>query len=281
MDWFGELDLDPASSWLRMGTRQLGSRPWLLVDEHRDAQLRLKAELLADHGREVFDARPGSEAPGREVLDLVVGELGMPAGGEPGRHPLDAAGRLVQEDLCLLQHRWGSWHLDAASLCFPSRWRLQDKLGHPIATVHGPVPGYAPALVSRVDRFLDKLGARPVWRRNWFIHPDPALHQPTRPPGGDPVVPAADCAEGLWLRSERQTLRRLEDTGWILFTIRIQRASLGEVLDSSGRARSLLRYLQGAPARDLSHRGLSPEQVVELRSALSAPLAARPRPDQP
>src|SRR3546814_12081030 len=56
--------------------------------------------------------------------------------------PLDLAGRLVQEDLCLMTAEGGAWRLAAASLCFPSRWRLADQLGRPMAAIHDPVPGF-------------------------------------------------------------------------------------------------------------------------------------------
>jgi hypothetical protein len=48
-------------------------------------------------------------------------------------HPLDLAGRVVPDDLCLVQaDADGVPRLVAASLCFPSRWRLGEKLGRPL-----------------------------------------------------------------------------------------------------------------------------------------------------
>ena len=184
-------------------------------------------------------------------------------------HPLDRAGRLVQEDLCLLGPDRAGWVLEAASLCFPSRWRLADKLGRSQQEVHGPVEGYRATLATRVDRLFDRLGERPVWRRNWFVHPDPTLFQPERPAGGDPVVPAERCRDELYVRSERQTLRRLPDSGWVLFTIRTQQESLGALLADAGRLDRFEGYLAEAPAANQAHRGLAPAQVDELRRALA------------
>ena len=107
----------------------------------------------------------------------------------PTSIPLDAAGRLVQEDLCLWSCATARRHLDAASLCFPSYWRLADKLGRPMAEVHGPVAHYADELATKVDTFLQRLRPeRPVWRRNWSIHDDPTyfLPDPTPPYDGRP-----------------------------------------------------------------------------------------------
>ncbi|MEL6981949.1 MAG: DUF3445 domain-containing protein [Actinomycetota bacterium] len=273
--WLDEINLDPGAGWLAMGTRALGSRPWLVVDDRRRAELALKAQLVRDRHDEVFAARPGSELASAETLSLVERacvELGLelPVLAD-GLHPLDRAGRLVQEDLCLMAPGEAGWTLDAASLCFPSRWRLADKLGRPHGDVHGPVEGYRSTLASRVDRLFDRLGERIVWRRNWFVHPDPALFQPDRPAGGDPVVPTGRCEAGLFVRSERQTLRRLADSGWVLFTIRTQQEPLGQLLSDDGRRSGFARYLAEAPVDQLAHRGLGHEQVAQLDPVVGPP----------
>ena len=67
----------------------------------------------------------------------------------------------------------------AASLCFPSRWRLLDKIGKPLAAVHGPVPLYAERLAGPVDRFMRNLKPGHIASRlNWSLLDDPALFQP-------------------------------------------------------------------------------------------------------
>lgn len=220
--WLDELDLEPGPPWLRMGTRGLALEGWLVPDADRDRDLRRKADVVAAHAQDAFAALETDtvQAASREVLDLVVAATG--AEPVPARHPLEAAGRLVAEDLCLVVERDGAAHLDAASLCFPSHWRLRDKLGRPMVAVHEPVAHYADELAGRVDRFLGRLRPhRPVWRRSWSIHDDPSywLPDPTPP---RPVDPPA----GLWLRSERQTLRRLTTPGAVLFAIRTQQVPL-------------------------------------------------------
>ena len=51
----------------------------------------------------------------------------------PPRDPLELAGLLVQEDLCIVQNDDNAPVLTAAVLCFPSRWRLAEKIGRPLA----------------------------------------------------------------------------------------------------------------------------------------------------
>ncbi|MEM9034733.1 MAG: DUF3445 domain-containing protein [Actinomycetota bacterium] len=267
MTWLDELDLRPDAGWLALGTRALGGRPWLVTDDRAAVELELKARLRRDQPGEVFAAEPGTESAGDEVRRLVLGPDAAPIDGDP--HPLDDAGSRVQEDLCLMRRRADGWYLAAGSVCFPSRWRLRDKLGRHVTAVHGPVDGYAEGLAARVDRLFDRLGERPVLRRNWFVHPDPALFQPDRPVGGDPVVVGAEALDELHCRSERQTLRRLPESGMILFTIRIQQAPLRELVADPARRAAFAHLLAEGPVADLSHRGLSPAQVVELRPVVA------------
>jgi len=108
--WFDQIDLDPAGTWLRMGTRQLGERPWLLVDEHRNDELAMKEDLCAHRHREVFAAQPDADVASAEVLRLVSSALadeGIAATPNPALHALDAAGRSTQEDLCLMRRDVG------------------------------------------------------------------------------------------------------------------------------------------------------------------------------
>jgi hypothetical protein len=219
-----------------MGTRGLDPADWLIADEDRDRDLVRKQVLLGERHHEVFAAldTPAVGAASVEVLELVLAATGtevVPS----DLHPLDAAGRLVQEDLCLMVLRDGGPHLDAASLCFPSYWRLSDKLGRPMADVHGPVAHYADELAAKVDTFLQRLRPeRPVWRRNWSIHDDPSYFLPDPTPPRDVRPP-----DGLFIRSERQTLRRLIATNVVLFTIRTQQVPLAVLEGRPDVARGL------------------------------------------
>ena len=190
-----------------MGTRALGERPWLVRDERHSDELALKATLCRTRHGEVFAAERGTEPAATEVGGLIEADGARLLEGS-GLHPLDQAGRSVQEDLCLMERRASGWHLAAASLCFPARWRLADKIGRHVTEVHAPVAGYEMQLSARVDRLFDRLTSRPVWRRNWFVHANADLFQPDRP-AVEPIVAHAEVGTGLVVRSERQTLRVL------------------------------------------------------------------------
>lgn len=284
--WFDEISFDPEAPLLQMGTRRLGESGWLVKDNDRPSDLALKSQLMAERHDEVFavadDESAGALAAAERLLEMIQAEVvkwdsvreaerSVDVEGA-AEHPLEQAARLVQEDLCLIHLRDGTWHLDAASLCFPSRWLLADKIGQPLLGVHAAVDGYDSALADRVNRAFDHLLSRPddrpVWRRNWFVHPIPDRFQPQRPAGGDPMVETRQVLDNLWVRSERQILRRVVDPDWAVFSIRIQQASLAELFVVDGRSEKLARYFREASTADALHHGVSAAQCDHLLNAL-------------
>lgn len=264
--WLNEIDLDPSDPPIRMGVRALGDRPWLVQDKNEKSELELKANLTRDDSSEVFLALPGSEAAGEEVCSLITADGRQLISNEEGLHPLERAGLSIQEDLCLMQRKEDRWILAAASLCFPSRWRLSEKIGREMSDVHGPVDGYPEILKKKVNSLMDRLSDSPVWRRNWFIHPDPNLHQPERPENGDPIIESSHVQNDLFLRSERQTLRSLNTAGWILFTIKIEQTSLGELVIE--RKTDFVEWLMNVSPEGSLHKGIQPKQKTEILRSL-------------
>lgn len=272
--WLDELDLDPVGSWRSMGTRSLGDRPWLTGEV---AGLELRARLLDERFGDVCAAPDSMRAAVDELTAMVGGVTALEpidvGGDADGAEPttgdrLARLGRSVVEDFCLLKRGDVEWVFEGGVLCFPSRWRLADKLGLPLRSVHGPVDGYDPVLADRVTSLLDRLGDRIVMRRNWFVHPNPALFQPGRPSGGDPFVPAADVVDRLFVRSERQTLRTLPRSRRVVFTIATQQARLGALIEDDARRTRFVRYLRQAPPEQVAHRGMDDEQAAAVLVAL-------------
>ena len=160
--------------------------------------------------------------------------------------PLERAARRVEEDLCVLI----DGRFVAGCVCFPSHWRLRDKLGRLVGDVHERVPGYASELNAKVDSFLRRLTTGTVVvRRNFAIHELPDLFAPDRPTTLG--VPPAE----QWLRSERQTLRRLQRSDAVLFAIRTQQVQLQHV-DELAR-RTLGARLQAEPEGLIGYRNLT------------------------
>ena len=62
----------------------------------------------------------------------------------------------------------GEFRLVAGCVCFPSSWRLAEKLGKPLTAIHGPVPGLNEQLGAPITQFLRRLEPGIAWRReNW------------------------------------------------------------------------------------------------------------------
>lgn len=254
--------------WLAMGLARIDEGAWLLPDERRAEELAERADLLDRSHPEVFAALEGTEAASVEVLDLVLGwerthapDLAtVPV--DASLHPLESAGRRTQEDLVVMVPHDDGYHLDAAVLCFPSHWRLADKLGGGAAAIHGPVPRYEVELADKVDRFLDRLGPGVlVARRNWSVHGDDALHAPVAPRDPTPVA-ADEVGRSLWLRSERQTLRRLPESGAVLFTIRVQQAPFAAFGSHPEAAARLADRLDAQPDELTEMNGLRPHRAA-------------------
>lgn len=241
---------------LRMGVAVIDARDWFELGDDYSAQMAEKERLLRERRADVFRMLPEAEAPARELLAMIADWASathlerfaregdrlrcpdnrrVPLAGLP---PLEVAALLVQEDLCLLQpDAAGALILTGACLCFPSRWRLSEKIGHPMLAIHAPVPGLNTKIGATIDRFLAGLKAGNIYARtNWSLTSDPALFQPVALPH-DPI-PASEAGERVFYRVERQTLRLLPETGAVLFGIRIHQHKLAafEALPEQRRA---------------------------------------------
>lgn len=228
---------------MAMGLTVVPDQDWFEIDALYPAEMAEKRRLLAEQHADVFAATSGSDVAGAEALAMVVanltthhpdwfsntdGTLANHLTGETwdlgAAEPLELAGRLVQEDLCIVQNRPEGPVFTAGVLCFPSRWRLNEKIGRPLTEVHAPVPLYADRLAGPVDRFMRHLKpGRIANRLNWSILDDPALFQPAgkwRSERNDAIT-AQNAGDTLFLRVERQTLRRLPNSGAVLFGIRV------------------------------------------------------------
>jgi hypothetical protein len=285
---------EPGPWRMAMGLVSVAEPDWFEIDALYPIEMRLRRDLLAHRHAEVFGAEPGSDPARREALAMVAtalaahhpGWFGLTDGvlhnhltGEawhldaPGCDPLECAGRLVQEDLCLLQTDAAGPRFTAAVLCFPSRWRLHEKLGQPLAAVHGPVPFYADRLARPVDRFMMQLkDGRIAGRLNWSVLDSADLFQPTGKwrRDADAAITAATAGERLFLRVERQTLRRLPASQAILFGIRVHAYPLAAAVTDAASAGRLAAAVRALPEDMLHYKSMLP-----LRAALLAWLDAR------
>ena len=273
---------------LSMGLQPLEVKDWIQLGTDYLEQMAAKRQLLQQNYDEVFASLPDSQPAQQEVLSLLVEHLlqhfpeqfqwegntitnhftresWCPS--DFAKNPLDLAGRLVQEDLCLMLSGTSGYELAAASLCFPSRWRLREKLGQPLAHIHHPVPGYHEQLEHPVDNFFQRLKPDfPGWRLNWSIHPTPNLFLPPHEDVSDLIsaITSENAGDRLWLRTERQTLRRLPASSGILFTIRTRIHPLSGIANYPEAANNLMHIIQTMPAEMHQYKHIQPMRPALL-----------------
>ena len=106
---------------------------------------------------------------------------------------------------------------------------------------------------------FDRLRAqRPVWRINWGLVTDPALFQPDPPVDAGRDITPANAGERLWLRLERQTLRRLPRSGDVLFTIRIYVEPLAALAEDEEKRVGLAAALHALAPGMRGYKGVEP-----------------------
>ena len=267
------------------GLSPMDPADWFPVDPDYIAQMALRARLVEKRPEIVLAQTPEASLAIVELLtevltylevhpryhvvrDMVARPDGEGVKIEPAR-PLETLANLVADDLCLLLPGGdeGEYRLVAAVLCFPSRWLLSEKIGRPLTAIHDPVPDYDAVLARRVNRVFEAIrpGA-PMVRVNWLVHAVAELHLPLGL--SDKLVAEADPGDGLYLRTERQTLTRLPKTGAVVFGIKTSICPL-EVL-TPDQAVALRRELEQLDPESIAYRagtalhGLALEQLEQM-----------------
>ncbi len=271
----------------RMGVFPLDLHDWIEIDATFAADLAEKADRLRTDHDVVVAALDGTEALAGEVLDdlvaflprrfpscyrrdgqlLHIAGVDQPVDLATSCHPIETAGRLVQEDLVLLRPgASGGMVVCCGSVAFPNRWSLRSKLGLDLTSVHAVVPTLPDELHAPISTFMQRLRPeRPFWRLDWGIIDRDELYQP---PGRRPLprVSRDDdaIADGLWVRIERETLRRFPIHNTVLFTLRTYLRPLRWFADHPDDARRLAEALRTMP----------PEIATYKDAIVNGPLAA-------
>jgi len=227
----------PIMPWLEIKTSRMpGVNPlewqdWLIRDDAFGAQMAYRDHLLATRREAVFDCNPLADAASAELLALVLQQIALdpkyrveadmvlrPDGVTVdlnSDHPLLVAGRLAQDDQCILLSQDGGQVLRGAVLCFPASWTLAEKMNRDMFAIHQPVSSYGDEMAKRVGRMFERIQPeRPLWRANNLIYTNPDLFQPRCTAQRRPVE-----GEQKWVRVERQALVRLPVSKALCFGI--------------------------------------------------------------
>lgn len=251
---------DGSEPLFKIGLRPFSDDEWLHVDHAYGVFMAEKNRLMANRPEQVFQAEEDTQEAQKEVLDLISDYLkkrNLPfKAGDASMPPLLQAAMRVQEDLVIMRKSVDGWRLVAGSVCFPSSWSLQEKIGKPLHDVHAPVPGFKKGTknASMIERIFDNLKiGMPVERFNWSVYNDDALYHDDR--SSEHMNQKTDC----YLRVERQTLTKLPKSGDILFTIRIYVdpfEALENRDDKAEIAKGFIRLLEMMKPEELSYKGL-------------------------
>ncbi|HSV02677.1 MAG TPA: heme-dependent oxidative N-demethylase subunit alpha family protein [Phenylobacterium sp.] len=230
-----------------IGLRPVPAAAWL---EGGEADPAARKDALFETSRDLVWAETEGSRPGqREVLGLVEAALG-PSPPAPGLPPLYAAARRVPDDLCLMERRGGAWRLTALSLSAGSFFTAAEVVGRSLKELHRPVTGFSERFLTRVNRIFE--GLRPelvLERRNWTLTNSAELHVPDPAPIRARIgaIDPSGAARALQLRVERQTLRRLPETGGAVFGIRVWLAPLAELAQDREALAAFARAWRAAP----------------------------------
>ena len=281
---------DGSSKPFTIGLAQLEPDRWIEPDDQLQRYLDEKKRLLAQARGAVFAAADGTQEAQRELLGVLLDYLpdaypevyrrdgdSMIVAGEPvplaGDVPLAIAGSLVQDDLAIMQKTDDGWRLNAAYVAFPSSWSLAEKYGRTMNEIHGPVPGFEHGTrnAELIARMFDNLPpGRFVERFNWAVNVDGALHLPKSKSEGIAAGAIEMTEERTFIRIERQTLRKLPQTGALVFTIRIYSDPLTMLRkrpDAAALASSFIEQLRALTLPQAAYKGL-----VSKRDGLIASL---------
>jgi len=222
---------DPLSARLP-GLQPVAEGEWLQRDDAFAAQMAYRDQLLVGKRSEVVAELPDAHPAEHDLLAAVLAHIANDPGYTPdglnitrpdgvtvsldADRPLVTAARLVQEDMLVLENSASGHALAFGVLCFPASWTLRQKIGRSMAGIHTPVERIDAQMDKRIERVLTAIQpGNAVWRANVLCYNDPNLFQPRLEIEKRPF----DRNKPLFVRVERQTLRRLAPSNAIVFTI--------------------------------------------------------------
>lgn len=180
------------------------------------------------------------------------------------KEKLLALGEFWEADFVLLRPDAEAIRLVGGCVCFPSSWKLSEKLSHPVEFIHSVVPGLNATIGPAIQTFLSRLKPGIAWQRfNWGLSRSPELNQHP-----DRNLPRLDASVGLdevWFRLEDQALIALPDSGGILFGIRIESIPLAALRADAMIAARFGRALSTMPEEMARYKGLADARAKILQ----------------
>jgi len=176
---------------------------------------------------------------------------------------------LIEEDLAVLDGSSGT--LPWLSVCTPSHWAPEDKLGRHWAEVHAPVADNQ-ALMRAQQALIALCTNGQCWERSVYTLASSQRHDqhPRRAPR-QPWLQGQALIEHCWLRVERQSFFPVHGKpGQAVFSIRLEIERLDRSASTPERASQLHAWLSSMSEAVAHYKGLG-----AVRPALMAWLTER------
>ena len=154
----------------------------------------------------------------------------------------------VPDDLCIIESN-GSQRLISASVCSPSYWNLNKKIGKSLKDIHKPVKTLNEKIGNPIEKFINNAPLEmPFKRENWFIHGNNERFY--LEPEGWPEEPI----EEWYVRSERETICKYSDK-YSLFAINVRFQPLRAIRDYENAKKGLINSLESFDKYEIDYFG--------------------------
>ncbi len=193
------------------------------------------------------------------LQELLNHYFHSPEGIGPATTPSEVARSLSRgwkpDFLLLSRDTRDGFRFVGGSVCFPSGWAPEEKLGLGLESIHDPVPSLNGQLASRINTFLDRLRPGASFERfNWGVAALPDRnHHPRR---GLPRLTRGYPLSKAWLRLEHQSFHALPCTGGIVFLIDVSVHSADQVFVDRETALSFANQIRTMPHEVAVYKGL-------------------------
>ena len=257
---------------LHMGLNEVSEESWLEIKPLKNS-FRNKIELLENFSHEIlfenyefqsanmnfFEALKSYLSTyysdeytfNKKSIDIYLDDFSSQINSSK-KTDLELMSSLIPEDILILVPESENYVLRSAAVFSPSNWDLKSKINKPLDIIHEPVPGYEKTLSTKVNSFLNRLPASRIFERfNWSIYPSKKLFFHPRYPE------FTSETNELFLRVERQTFRKLNDSSAIMFTIGVHNYPLMEVLKIKRAPESLMTAIKLMPESIKIYKGLN------------------------
>ncbi len=260
------------------------------TDQHYSNEIKLKQQLLEEDHHYYFNSLQETEAAQWEAVEKILTDLvkhdhinfkinkdnshwtfinkkltqeftfTFGDSSSLPQAPLDWIGRQIQEDLIILN---AAGEVVAGQLCFPSGWALNEKLGKQFMEVHAPLPSVTNPMIQAANKLIERLPLnKPVSRNNWGFRLGDQLDLSSKHSTiyreklnkQLPQLTNTAFGESIFLRVEHQTLTRLPQSGFVMFTIHTYNSSLREEASNSERSKMMLSFLKTTPPELIDYK---------------------------